>query len=188
MAPPGLRPWAPRVPPGIGCRLPDGLRAPPSGGMKHRCAGEVRRPYGRHFLCRLWQRKPDNRAFAREKTIQPPCGRGNAFPLWCLTAPPSPRRMLIITYDTESKSRNADFISIAAERQSTTLGPKGRRPLSASEHNPPPSGGHNPRDEVPSTLTCAFCIECASQPKLALSLPIKGPSYCRLTVRRRVPY
>ena len=32
---------------------------------------------------------------------------------------------------------------------------------------------------------CAFCIECASQPKLALSLPIKGPSYCRLTVRRR---
>ena len=29
---------------------------------------------------------------------------------------------------------------------------------------------------------CAFCIECASQPKLALSLPIKGPSYCRLTL------
>ena len=28
-------------------------------------------------------------------------------------------------YDTESKSRNADFISIAAERQSTTLGAKG---------------------------------------------------------------
>ena len=36
-------------------------------------------------------------------------------------------RMLIIPYDTESKSRNADFISIAAERQSTTLGPKGRQ-------------------------------------------------------------
>ena len=34
-------------------------------------------------------------------------------------------RMLIITYDTESKSRNADFISIAAERQSATLGAKG---------------------------------------------------------------
>ena len=30
-------------------------------------------------------------------------------------------RMPIITYDTESKSRNADFISIAAERQSATL-------------------------------------------------------------------
>ena len=32
--------------------------------------------------------------------------------------------------DKESQSRNADFISIAAERQSTTLGPKGRHPLS----------------------------------------------------------
>ena len=35
------------------------------------------------------------------------------------------RRMLIIPYDTERKSRNADFISIAAERQSASLGPKG---------------------------------------------------------------
>ena len=39
-------------------------------------------------------------------------------------------RVLIMLYDTESQSRNADFISIAAERQSITLGPKGRRPLS----------------------------------------------------------
>ena len=31
------------------------------------------------------------------------------------------RRMLIMPYDAESKSRNADFISIAAERQSATL-------------------------------------------------------------------
>ena len=30
-----------------------------------------------------------------------------------------------VTYDTESQSRNADFISIAAERQSATLGAKG---------------------------------------------------------------
>ena len=35
--------------------------------------------------------------------------------------------MRIMPYGTESKSRNADFISIAAERQSTTLGPKGRQ-------------------------------------------------------------
>ena len=33
--------------------------------------------------------------------------------------------MLFMPYGTESKSRNADFISIAAERQSTTLGAKG---------------------------------------------------------------
>ena len=36
-------------------------------------------------------------------------------------------RMIIIPYDIESQSRNADFISIAAERQSTTLGLKGRQ-------------------------------------------------------------
>ena len=34
------------------------------------------------FICRcLGQRKP----------LQPPCGRGNAFPLWWLAPPPSPR-------------------------------------------------------------------------------------------------
>ena len=37
------------------------------------------------------------------------------------------RRMLIMPYDIESQSRNADFISIAAERQSATLGLKGRQ-------------------------------------------------------------
>ena len=36
-------------------------------------------------------------------------------------------RIVFMPYDTESKSRNADFISIAAERQSTTLGLKGRQ-------------------------------------------------------------
>ena len=31
-----------------------------------------------------------NRALARVKTIQPPCGRGNAFLLWWLAPPPFP--------------------------------------------------------------------------------------------------
>ena len=94
--------------------------------------------------------------------------------------------ILIMILDVDVTAEGGIIKLIAAERQSTTLGPKGRCPLSASEHNPPPTGGHNPRAKGPSTLMCAFCIECASQPKLALSLPIKGPSYCRLTVRRRV--
>ena len=34
-------------------------------------------------------------------------------------------RMLIMPYDTARASRNADFIRIAAERQSTTLGAEG---------------------------------------------------------------
>jgi hypothetical protein len=36
-------------------------------------------------------------------------------------------RMVILPYDTEGQFRNADFISIAAERQSATLGLKGRQ-------------------------------------------------------------
>ena len=36
-------------------------------------------------------------------------------------------RMLIMPYDTESKSRNADFILIAREGDTTTLGLKGRQ-------------------------------------------------------------
>ena len=41
-----------------------------------------------------------------------------------------------VTYDTDSQSRNADFISIAAERQSATLGAKGPVKLT----NPPAAG------------------------------------------------
>ena len=36
-------------------------------------------------------------------------------------------RMVILPYDTETKSRNADFILIAREGDTTTLGPKGRQ-------------------------------------------------------------
>ena len=43
------------------------------------------------------------------------------------------------------QSRNAVFIFMAAG-DTTTLGPKGRSPLL---HNPPPSGGHNPRGQRP---------------------------------------
>ena len=34
-------------------------------------------------------------------------------------------RIVFMSFDTESKLRNADFISIAAEQQSATLGAKG---------------------------------------------------------------
>ena len=49
-----------------------------------------------------------------------------------------------MSYDTESKSRNADFISIAAERQSATLGAKGPVKLT------------NPWTEGPSILRTLF--------------------------------
>ena len=47
--------------------------------------------------------------------------------------------MLFMSYDTESQSRNADFISIAAERQSATLGAKGPVKLK----NPPARKGRS---------------------------------------------
>ena len=121
------------------------------------------------------------------KTIQPPCGRGNApllvagattFPpaggLYsslcveltkrgfavfysapaCGGSPAQPdrggersepvSRIVFMSYDTESKSRNADFISIAAERQSATFGAKGPVKLT------------NPWTEGPSILRTLF--------------------------------
>ena len=51
-------------------------------------------------------------------------------------------RMVILPYDTKSKSRNADFISIAAERQSATLGAKGPVKLK----NPPAVRPVNPKN------------------------------------------
>ena len=44
------------------------------------------------------------------------------LPLWWLIDV-----MLIMPYDTESQSRNADFILIARKGDTTTLGPKGRQ-------------------------------------------------------------
>jgi len=93
-----------------------------------------------------------------------------------------------VTYDTESQSRNADFISIAAERQSATLGAKGpvkpknpwaegpsilrTFPFTTLLHNPPPKGGHNPRAGGPSTLTPAGRVQRC--PIISLSYLNKG--------------
>ena len=60
-------------------------------------------------------------------------------------------RMIIIPYDIESQSRNADFISIA-HRAIHHPRPEGPLPPERSEHNPPPTGGHNLRPEGPSTF------------------------------------
>ena len=54
--------------------------------------------------------------------------------------------MLIMPYGTESKSRNADFILIAREGDTTTLGAKGPVKLKNLK---------NPQAKGPSTLTPA---------------------------------
>ena len=56
--------------------------------------------------------------------------------------------MLTMPYDTENKSRNADFILIAREGDTTTLGAKGPVKLNNLK---------NLRGEAPSTLTPKVC-------------------------------
>ena len=50
-----------------------------------------------------------------------------------------------VTYDTDSQSRNAGFMFIARKGDTTTLGLKGRCPLSGSEHNPSTQPAAEPR-------------------------------------------
>ena len=122
---------------------------------------------GRYIVSLRWRgRAPFRAPFfmppLAAKTIQPPCGRGNAFPLWWLAPPPFPRKRghykapLCCERLMKGMLRGALFFPLnrgkSGAAATTTLGPKGRCPLSASEHNPPPSGGHNPRGEAPSTF------------------------------------
>ena len=65
--------------------------------------------------------------------------------------------ILIMILDVDVTAEGGIIKLIARKGDTTTLGPKGRCPLSASEHNLPPLGGHNPRPKGPSTLTPKEC-------------------------------
>jgi|GEM_PF-6270429 len=117
------------------------------------------------------------------KIIQPPCGRRKCIPLWCLMTPPSHRArwwrqppkggkshrrwlitvMLFMTYDADRLIRNADFKTCGVSRHHHPR-PEGPSPPERSEHNPPPSGGHNPRAGGPSTLARKAPPKGASKP------------------------
>ena len=73
------------------------------------------------------------------------------------------RMIMILDVDVTAERRHYNTYRPAGD--TTTLGPKGRRPLSASEHNPPPSSGHNPRGEAPSTLTPKACPRAIRNPR-----------------------
>ena len=120
----------------------------PFGGWRHHLSpasgGTITRAY-----CRDIYEESDSRCFILSpewgKVRRSRIGGGERSEPIC--------RMRIKPYDTESQSRNADFISIAAERQSATLSPSGLSPPERSEHNPPPTGGHNLRPGGPSTFS-----------------------------------
>ena len=134
------------------------LRGPPIGGQdrdgaSYRCSAPYTlsrfaglRPGGKHvtgfsdrfallqiqFLCHLkgkerYEEKNSESYTSRTISAFSPFGGERSEPI---------TRMLNMPYDTESQSRNADFISIAAERQSATLGAKGPVKLT----NPPAKG------------------------------------------------
>ena len=90
------------------------------------------------------------------------------------------RMIMILDVDVTAERRHYNTYRPAGD--TTTLGPKGRRPLSASEHNPPPSSGHNPRGEAPSTLTPKACPRAIRNPRperpsnLRTFRPQAGPS------------
>ena len=107
-------------------------------------------------------------------------------------------RMLTMSHDTESKSRNVLAsplgeeghevakgctrvrmimildVDVTAERRHYNIhrpigryhNPRPERPSppERSEHNLPPSGGHNPRGEAPSTLTPQACPQIKNKP------------------------
>ena len=97
-----------------------------------------------------------------------------------------------VTYDTDSQSRNAGFILIALRAIPQPSGPKapsnlrtrppsGRSilrtfPFTTLLHNLPPSGGHNPRGEAPSTL---------GPKELSISLFHRASPGCRPCLSRR---
>ena len=100
-------------------------------------------------------------------------------------------RMPIMSYDAESKSRNADFMLIARKGDNHNPRPEGPsnlrtlRPIGPVHlkntfyatllHNLPPLGGHNLRGAAPSTLTPKVC------PK-----PLPSPSPAGLVQIRRI--
>ena len=120
----------------------------------------------------------------------PPIRAAPDFPL-CRGQNKTPRNTLFINGSTVSTGYSAPVEVLhrtskwGAERH---LNPQARQGLSIRRRplweyrkaHFPPTGIYRHSPHLLFLLR-VFCIECASRPKLALSLHIKGPSYCRLT-------
>ena len=136
-------------------------------------------------LCRQFVENRYNRAFARGKTGKPPCGRKKRSPLPASWDFPrkrwqnkAPRNNYLISGTKQSTGccapaqRGGKGTRFVGERQ---------RPENRVTRFPPRQRWCRkaPKGEKPLRRPC---IGSSSQPKLALSLPIKGPSF-RLTDR-----
>ena len=88
---------------------------------------------------------------------------------------------MIMILDVDVTAAGGIIKLIARKGDTTTLGPKGRCPLSASEHNLPPLGGHNPRPKGPSTLTPKACPRAKRCTTLLHNLPRQRRPFYRFS-------
>ena len=149
--------------------------------------------------------KPNNRPCGRWKSLPPLVAGATTFatgkrvagfsvaqglptnPVTCFPVEEVPRsgigggersepisRMFIMPYDTGRQSRNAG--SFLKKELGEALRNTERFWADCQSAAFPPTGIYYRLSHKRLELR-AFCIECASRPKLALSLPIKGPSF-----------
>ena len=73
---------------------------------------------------------------------------------------------MIMIFDVDVTAERRHYNTHRPAGDTATLSAAGAvAPLSGSEHNLPPTGGHNPRDEVPSTLTPKVCPRAIRHPQ-----------------------
>ena len=147
--------------------------------------------------------KPNNRASPEGNHTTALTGEKMQSPLWCRKAPKgeSHRRwlitvVLIITYNTESKSRNADFISIAygnpqpsAQRPRQTYESSGQGPVHLKNLFPQPFYTTCGASRAPFYKTCGEAATTTLGPKGPSNLRTfrtLGPKARQPSRRRRV--
>ncbi len=96
------------------------------------------------------------------------------------------RMIMILDVDVTAERRHYNTHRPAGD--TTTLGPKGRCPLSESEHNPPTAGGHNPRAKGPSTLTPKVCPRLRSKNDTGRRLAVRIAMGCQIGALPCTPF
>ena len=148
------------------------LRHSPFGGWRHHLSPSMRGHYKAPLCCELLTK----RGLAVLYCPTAPRGeggavrhqRGKSHRRWLIT------RMLIMLYDTESQSRNADFILIARKGDTITLGPAGPVKLK----NLPAARPVNPKNLSPCPLSEANTT-CRRQAATTLGPKARQPSHRR---------
>ena len=139
--------------------------------MKYRSTGEVRR-LRRHFLYRLWRRKPYNR----------PAGVGNAFPLWWLAPPPFPRKRghYKAPLCCELLMKGLLFRALFCPRLRGKSGAAGKGEASAASQSAGCVSSYMTHNDNPVTLTLySSPVRAIPQPSARRAVKLKNPPAVR---------